>query len=87
LHAHAAAAAAGAGLRVTADLLDARERVRADRGRDRRARDRLAASDELVAGLLPAAAVNAMRRTAEPWDRNEVAGRIAAVLHPPTFAG
>jgi AcrR family transcriptional regulator len=44
------------------------------------------ADAELVAGLLPAAAVNAVHRTAEPWDRDEVAARIAAVLHPPTFA-
>jgi len=45
------------------------------------------ADAELVAGLLPAAAVNAVRRTVEPWDRDEVAARIAAVLHPPAFAG
>jgi len=45
------------------------------------------ADAELVAGLLPAAAVNAVRRTPEPWDREEVAARIAAVLHPPAFAG
>lgn len=43
------------------------------------------ADAELVAGLLPAAAVNAIRRTAEPWDRDAIAARIAAVLHPPAF--
>lgn len=43
------------------------------------------ADAELVAGLLPAAAVNAMRRTREPWDRNAMAARIAAVLQPPPF--
>lgn len=45
------------------------------------------ADAELVAGLLPAAALNAVRRGAEPWDRDERATRIAAVLHPPAFAG
>jgi len=45
------------------------------------------ADAELVAGLLPAAVVNAMRRTPEPWDRGAMAARIAAVLRPPTFAG
>lgn len=45
------------------------------------------ADAELVAGLLPAAAVNAVRRTPEPWDRDESAARIAALLHPPAFAG
>jgi hypothetical protein len=42
---------------------------------------------ELVAGLLPAAAASTVRRTAEPWDRDAMAARIAAVLHPPAFAG
>ena len=45
------------------------------------------ADAELVAGLLPAAVLNAVRRTPEPWDRGAVAARIAAVLHPPAFAG
>ena len=45
------------------------------------------ADAELVAGLLPAAVANAVRRTAEPWDRDRLAERIAAVLHPPAFAG
>lgn len=45
------------------------------------------ADAELVAGLLPAAAVNAVRRTPEPWDRRAMAARIAAVLRPPAFAG
>ena len=45
------------------------------------------ADAELVAALLPAAAVAAVRRTPEPWDRDEAAARIAALLHPPTFAG
>jgi AcrR family transcriptional regulator len=44
------------------------------------------ADAELVAGLLPAAALNASRRTPEPWDRDAMAARIAAVLHPPAFA-
>jgi AcrR family transcriptional regulator len=44
------------------------------------------ADAELVAGLLPAAVVNVVRRSAEPWDRDEAAVRIAAVLHPPAFA-
>lgn len=44
------------------------------------------ADAELVAGLLPAAAVAAVRRAEEPWDRDELAARIAAVLHPPAFA-
>jgi AcrR family transcriptional regulator len=44
------------------------------------------ADAELVAGLLPAAAVNAVRRTPEPWDRDAMAARIAAVVHPPSFA-
>lgn len=45
------------------------------------------ADAELVAALLPAAAVSAVRRTPEPWDRAATAERIAAVLHPPAFAG
>ena len=45
------------------------------------------ADAELVAGLLPAAVVNVVRRTPEPWDRDERAARIAAVLRPPAFAG
>lgn len=45
------------------------------------------ADAELVAGLLPAAAVTAVRRTREPWDRAAMAERIAAVLHPPAFGG
>jgi len=44
------------------------------------------ADAELVAGLLPAAAVNAVRRTEAPWDRDEMASRIAAVVRPPPFA-
>jgi AcrR family transcriptional regulator len=44
------------------------------------------ADAELVAGLLPAAAVNAVRRVEEPWDRGVMAARIAAMLHPPAFA-
>ncbi|HEV7774549.1 MAG TPA: TetR/AcrR family transcriptional regulator [Conexibacter sp.] len=45
------------------------------------------ADAELVAALLPAAAVAAVRRTAVPWDRDAMAARIAAVLRPLTFAG
>lgn len=44
------------------------------------------ADAELVAGLLPAAAVNALRRSEEPWDRDATAARIAALLTPPPFA-
>lgn len=43
------------------------------------------ADAELVAGLLPAAAVIAVRRTPEPWDRGAMATRIASQLHPPPF--
>ena len=43
------------------------------------------ADAELVAGLLPAAAVAAVRRTPEPWDRDAMAARIAALLLPPPF--
>lgn len=45
------------------------------------------ADAELAAGLLPAAAVHAVRRKAEPWDRDAMAARIAAVLEPPAFGG
>jgi AcrR family transcriptional regulator len=41
------------------------------------------ADAELVAALLPAGAVAVARRTPEPWDRDAMAARIAAVLHPP----
>lgn len=44
------------------------------------------ADAELVAGLLPAAAVAAVRRGEEPWSRDIVATRIAALLDPPPFA-
>lgn len=44
------------------------------------------ADAELVAGLLPAAAASVVRRAEDPWDRDEAAARIAAVLHPPAFA-
>lgn len=45
------------------------------------------ADAELVAGLLPAAAANALRRSEEPWNRDELAARIGALLLPPAFAG
>jgi AcrR family transcriptional regulator len=38
---------------------------------------------ELVAALLPAAAVAAARRAEEPWDRDGLAARIGALLLPP----
>lgn len=42
------------------------------------------ADAELVAGLLPAAAVNAVGRAEEPdWDRSALAVRVAALLVPP----
>lgn len=44
------------------------------------------ADAELVAGLLPAAAVTAVRRGEEPWSRDAVAARIGALLDPPPFA-
>ena len=46
------------------------------------------ADAELVAALLPAAVVSAVRRAdpRAPWDRDAVAARIGAVLHPPAFA-
>jgi AcrR family transcriptional regulator len=44
------------------------------------------ADAELVAGLLPAAAVTAVRRGEEPWNRDAVAARIGALLDPPPFA-
>lgn len=47
------------------------------------------ADAELVASLLPPAAVSVVRRTqaGEPQDRREQATRIAAVLHPPGVRG
>ncbi len=44
------------------------------------------ADAELVAALLPAAAAAVVRRAPGPWDRDEAAARIAAVLQPPAFA-
>ena len=44
------------------------------------------ADAELVAGLLPAAAINATGRTPEPWDRDAMAARIATLLTPRSFA-
>lgn len=42
------------------------------------------ADAELVAGLLPAAAVNAVARAEEPdWNRSALAARVAALLVPP----
>lgn len=43
------------------------------------------ADAELVAALLPAAVVATVRRSERPWDRDEAAARIAAVVHPPPF--
>lgn len=45
------------------------------------------ADAELVAALLPAAVVSALRRAEEPWDRAALATRIGALLRPPAFGG
>lgn len=45
------------------------------------------ADAELVAGLLPLAVATTVRRAAEPSDRDAIAARIAALLHPPAFGG
>jgi AcrR family transcriptional regulator len=75
---------------VAADVAGTRERV-VDRLAELLTRHPAWHADpadaELVAGLLPAAVANAIRRTAEPWDRDAMAARIAAVLRPPAFAG